>query len=173
MKIRKRKHYVAAELDITAFMNLMIVLVPVLLLSLVFSQVSAIEINLPLAGGESAVEDQTPGPVELLIRHDYLQVDYPQGVMLKRIPRTEAGEYDFALLSVVLQEVKRRLREQGIDSGAITLLSEDDVDYQTIISTLDTVRSFKALVVTSVVDAALFPEVSFGDAPLLADGGAQ
>jgi hypothetical protein len=32
---------------------------------------------------------------------------------------------------------------------------------------MDTVRSFKAVVAASVVDAALFPEISFGDAPEL------
>ncbi|MQP53880.1 biopolymer transporter ExbD, partial [Flavobacterium sp. LMO9] len=38
--IKRRKAIIAeAELDITSFMNLMIVLVPVLLLSLVFAQI--------------------------------------------------------------------------------------------------------------------------------------
>jgi hypothetical protein len=78
---------------------------------------------------------------------------------------TEEGDYDFALLSLVLQEVKRQLRDQGIERRNITLLSEEGVDYQTIISAMDTVRSFKTVVATDVVDAALFPEISFGDAP--------
>ena len=55
--------------------------------------------------------------------------------------------------------------EQGIEQQNITLLSEPGVDYQTIVHAMDTVRSFKALVAASVVDAALFPEISFGDAP--------
>ena len=47
MKKNRRRKYTEAELDITAFMILMIVLVPVLLLGLVFSQVTAIDVNLP------------------------------------------------------------------------------------------------------------------------------
>jgi len=65
----------------------------------------------------------------------------------------------------VLQEVKRQLREQGRDQRAITILAEPGVDYQTIIRAMDTVRSFKALVAASEVDAALFPDIAFGDAP--------
>lgn len=41
------------DLDITPFMNLMIVLVPVLLLGMVFSQVRMIELNFP--GQDTAV----------------------------------------------------------------------------------------------------------------------
>ncbi|MEP5764064.1 MAG: biopolymer transporter ExbD [Halieaceae bacterium] len=163
---RFRKGRVEAELDITAFMNLMIVLVPVLLLSLVFSQVTSIEVNLPLAAGDSAEDADDQQQVELVIREDYMRVDFPRGIMLKRIPKNAEGEYDFALLSVVLQEVKRQLREKGLERQAITLLSEEGVDYQTIVTAMDTVRSFKAVVAASVVDAALFPEISFGDAPL-------
>ena len=110
--------------------------------------------------------------IELVIRDDSMRVDYPRGVVLKTIPMTQEGDYDFALLSLVLQEVKRQLREKGADRQAITILSEPEVDYQTIVSAMDTVRSFKAVVAASVVDAVLFPEISFGDAPLLASGGA-
>jgi len=149
----------------------MIVLVPVLLLSLVFSQVAAIDVNLPAAAAGGA-DNADNRQLELLIRKDSMRVDYPRGVLLKRIPMTADGDYDFALLSLVLQEVKRQLREQGVENQAITLLSEQEIDYQTIVSAMDTVRSFKAVVAADVVDAALFPEISFGDAPPPA-GGAQ
>ena len=140
MRKRKRTQYAEAELDITAFMNLMIVLVPVLLLSFVFSQITAIDINLPEAGGadSAAASDEQ---IELVIRQGYMRVDYPRGVQLKLIPQTAEGEQDFVLLSLVLQEVKRRLREQGNETRAITILSEQDIDYQTIVTAMDTVRT--------------------------------
>ena len=77
------------------------------------------------------------------------------------------------MLSLVLQEVKRQLREKGMEKREITILSDPDVDYQTIVHAMDTVRSFKALVAASVVDAALFPEISFGDAPAMASGSGE
>lgn len=165
MRRRRTSRGVEAELDITAFMNLMIVLVPVLLLGMVFSKITVVDVSLPPAAGAGS-EDQSQ-QLELLIREDGMRVDYPQGVLLKRIPLTEHGEYDFELLSLVLQEVKRQLREQGKERDTIFILAEDSIDYQTIVKTMDTVRSFKAMVAASVVDAALFPQVSFGDAPAM------
>lgn len=165
MKRKRHPRAVEAELDITAFMNLMIVLVPILLLGMVFSQITVIDVSLPAGAGDDSVADQNQ-QVELVIRNDGMRVDYPRGIMLKQIPMTESGEQDFELLSLVLQEVQRQLREKGLEKRAITLLSEQDIDYQTIVTAMDTVRSYKAVVAASVVDAALFPEISFGDAPM-------
>jgi biopolymer transport protein ExbD len=166
---RHRKHRQPdAELDITAFMNLMIVLVPILLMGMVFSRITVVDIQLPQASaGPSSLEQEH---VELILRTDSMRVDYPRGTQLKAIPMTGEGEHDFALLSLVLQEVKRQLAEQGIDKRDITILAEPAVDYQTLVHAVDTVRSFKALVAASVVDAALFPQITFGDAPVLEDG---
>jgi biopolymer transport protein ExbD len=142
----------------------MIVLVPILLLGMVFSRITVVDVVLPdAAAGEP---DTPPRQLELIIRPEGMRVDYPSGILLKAIPLTEDREQDFALLSLVLQEVKRQLAEQGIEKDDITLLPEPQVDYQTIVSAMDTVRSFKALVAASVVDAALFPNISFGAAPV-------
>lgn len=176
LKIRRRQLR-EADLDITAFLNLMIVLVPVLLLGLVFSQITVLDIKLPdLAADSSAPADNRR--VELVIHKQGMVVNYPRGTRLKAIPLTEQGEQNFSYLTQVLQEVKRQLREKQIDKRDITVLSEPDTAYQTIVSAIDTVRSFKTVVAASVVDAELFPEISFGDAPPLADknlfaGGAQ
>lgn len=151
-------------MDITAFMNLMIVLVPILLLGMVFSRITVVDVTLPEAASGDA--DQPPQQLELIIYENGMRVDYPSGVLLKAVPLTAEGEQDFALLSLVLQEVKRQLTEQGIEKRDITLLPEPDVEYQTIVSAMDTVRSFKALVAASVVDAALFPDIAFGEAPV-------
>ncbi|MGK0499576.1 MAG: biopolymer transport protein ExbD [Oceanicoccus sp.] len=181
-----------AELDITAFMNLMIVLVPVLLLGMVFSQITVLDLKLPEAALAGGADDAKNQHIELLIRNQGMSVNYPRGIVLKSIPKRiieepvdeqfvadntavavdAAPQHDFKLLSLVLQEVKRQLREQGIDKRNITILSEQDTTYQTIVSAMDTVRSYKTVVVVSVVDAELFPDISFGDAPIVA-GSAQ
>ena len=96
MKRNRRRQLAEAELDITAFMNLMIVLVPVLLLSLVFSQVTAIDVNLPQGSARDS-DDNANQQLELVIRSDSMRVDYPRGILLKRIPKTAEGEQDFAL----------------------------------------------------------------------------
>lgn len=187
-RMRKSSLSQEAELDITAFMNLMIVLVPVLLLGMVFSQITVLDLKLPETA-DAADDVDNKKKIELVIRDQEILVNYPRGIVVKRIPKvdvvdeviltsddvasaidaeaTTAKDYDFALLSLVLQEIKRQLREKGIDNKAITILSEPNTSYQTIVTIMDRVRSYKAVVALSVVDAELFPEISFGDAPEL------
>ena len=50
-RIQRRKHP-AAELNITAFMNLMVVLVPFLLMTAVFSHITILDLNLPPPGAQ-------------------------------------------------------------------------------------------------------------------------
>lgn len=196
MRMRKHKVHEEAELDITSFMNLMIILVPVLLISMVFARTTVLDLKLPdLASGSGGQEENENLILEVVIREDYLDVNYPAGTLLKRLPNkpyvdpeadTEseveaeaqtsavasenAGAdvemvHDYELLSLVLQEVKRQLKVKGIEKRDILLLSEPDTNYQELVSAMDAIRSYKALVVTDVVDAELFPDLSLGDAP--------
>lgn len=187
MLIKRRTAQKEADLDITSFMNLMIILVPVLLMSMVFAQTTVLDLNLPdLAAESDSVEEdeEEPKQLEVILRADHLDINYPAGILLKRLPLKEvtveaengfeaSGErnsetvlvHDFELLTLVLQEIKRRLSEQEIEKRDIFLLSEPDTDYQTIVSAMDAIRSYKTVVVTDVVDAELFPDVSLGDAP--------
>lgn len=191
MRHSRRKHREDAELNITAFMNLMIVLVPVLLMTMVFSQITVLGLTLPDAATSADTPEENKH-LELIVRENELQVYYPRGFLLKRIekivvvnedenmgqasvqvPSTSdalnepAMDYDYALLTQVLQEVKRLLKEKDIDKRDITILSETTTDYQTIIRLMDAARSFKAVVAADVVDAELFPDISLGDAPVL------
>ena len=170
MRIRKRNRE-EADLEITSFMNLMIILVPVLLMSMVFSHITVLDLKLPdLSTDSSSAADQPENQMlELVILPDRFVVNYPAGAPLKTVPQKD-GEYDYKLLSDVLQEVKRLLKEKNIEKRDIFILSQPDTDYQTLISAMDTVRSFKAVVAASVVDAELFPEISLGDAPVNTGG---
>lgn len=161
----KRRNTEDADLDVTSFMNLMIILVPVLLMGMVLSRITVLDLKLPDLADSSTPADEPPQQLEVIIRPERFEVNYPSGVKLKWVEKTEQGDYDFKLLSDVLQETKRLLEDKGIQKKDIYLLSENETDYQTIISTMDTLRSFKAVVAASVVDAELFPEIALGDAP--------
>jgi hypothetical protein len=71
------------------------------------------------------------------------------------------------MLATILKEVKYQLENQAVKKDDIFILSEPNTDYQTLISVMDTVRSYKAVSAASLVDAELFPVISLGDAPLL------
>lgn len=166
MRRRRRPNTQDAELDITSFMNLMIVLVPVLLLSLVFSQVRILNLQLPVqAEAEQADEQDEPKLLELVIAKDHLTLNYPAGILLKRFEVKESA-YDFAALSIYLQDLKLTFQQQDIDKNDIVILLEPNINYQTIVSAMDTVRSFKTVVAANLVDGELFPMISLGDAPL-------
>jgi biopolymer transport protein ExbD len=163
---RVRSHREEADLEVTPFISLLVVLVPFLLVSLVFSHITVLDLKLPDAAGPGGGDPNQNHEVELVIRADHLEINYPRGVLVKTIPDTATGKHDYALLSATLQEVKRQLRDKAIEKKSITLLSEQNTPYQVIVTAMDTVRSFKTVVATSVVTAELFPEISFGDAPL-------
>lgn len=158
-RVKKRCHRrrEEAELDVTPFMNLMIVLVPVLLLSLVFTHTAVIDLNFPT--GESAGEvDPNAVHLEVAVRSDGLVVGDGRGGAIKSLPAID-GAHDFAALTLVMQELKRRMPEKR----DITILLEKDTDYQTLVSVMDRVRSYRTVQSLEVVNAELFPVISLGD----------
>ncbi len=162
----KRRFKEEADLDITSFMNLMIILVPVLLMSMVLARTTVLDLKLPdMADSSIPLTEEPPQQLELIIRADKFVVNYPSGVTRTEIEKTADGQFDYKFLATFLQQIKLTLEAQGIKKKDIYILSEKDTDYQTLVSTMDTVRSFKAVVAASVVDAELFPEISLGDAP--------
>jgi biopolymer transport protein ExbD len=154
-----------AELDITSFMNLMIVLVPVLLLTLTFTQLAVHEIELPELTGGSIASAESQAELEVVVDHEGFSIYYPdRRSLLQQVPmrESESGEkaYDFVTLSAVMQEIKSQLSNHR---GVIVLAAED-LDYQNLVSTMDAVKSYRTVIAASVVEVELFPEISLGDA---------
>ena len=158
---RHRRIKQEADLDITSFMNLMIVLVPVLLLNMVFAQTAVLDLKLPLGDfiGGANPEDVS---VEVTIRTTGMQVIVAAGGgsrLVGDIP-VVANKQNYKKLSEVLQQVKKSFPEKK----DVVLLSTPNVNYQTLVAVMDTSRVFETVVAASVVNAVLFPEVSLGDA---------
>ncbi|MCW8193615.1 biopolymer transporter ExbD [Proteobacteria bacterium 005FR1] len=153
-----------AELDITSFMNLMIVLVPVLLLSLTFTQLAVHEIELPELTGGSVASAESQAKLEVMVTNEGFSVYYPdRGNLVKQVPllETEAGQaYDYLTLSAVMQEIKNQLS----DRRDVVVLAAQDLAYQDLVSTMDAVKSYRTVVAANVVEVELFPEISLGDA---------
>lgn len=176
---RLKKVKEEAELDVTSFMNLMIVLVPVLLLNMVFAQTVVLEIKLPAASNAAIEEKKEDETLELIIRKEYMQLNFPAGTLIKQFPVID-GEYDFDGLSATLQLVKGSFVNRDFKKTDILLLSEVDTSYQTIVTAMDTVRSYEGVLIAETAEFELFPDVSLGDAPgfaslpeAAATGGAQ
>jgi len=167
MSRRWRNHHrqETADLNITAFLNLMVILVPFLLITAVFSQVAILELNLPSSTDQLDAEPETM-QLEVTVRRDGLEVGERSAGLLTGFPKTETG-YDLIALSEYLKQVKARFPEK-VDA---TILLESDVPYDVLVQVMDAVRVYEADSAGESVQAELFPEISIGDAPLMAREG--
>jgi len=183
---RRRHHYrrpvkEAPELNITTFLNLMVVLVPFLLITAVFSRVTIMELTLP-TGGSSSADNKQRLTIEVIVREKGLELSNGKQVLARfpllkekdiQLPEGDAAEldasklYDIKLLSKYLTEIKGKYPDK---TDALVLM-ESDIEYRVLIRVMDAVRSTfirqrgaegEADVLQQVV---LFPDISIGDAP--------
>lgn len=155
-----------AELNITAFMNLMVILVPFLLITAVFSRLAILELNLPGSSTEPVEPEEQVFQLEIIVRNDRIEVgDRNQG-LLGIYPNTDAGDYDYQALTDKLVELKDRYEEKTDAS----ILLESEIAYDTLVQVMDRVRIAESIEDESIVRRDLFPDISIGDAPIT-DGG--
>ena len=155
MRRRIRGRRETAELNITAFMNLMVVLVPFLLITAVFSRITILELNLPSANSAPAEQQQKQSlDLTVIVRQDQLQV-FASNALLKSFPK-ENDNYAFGELNTLLKKVKQR-QPDTLDAR---ILLESDVPYEALVSTMDAVR----VGIDDGTASELFPVISIGDA---------
>jgi len=147
------------ELNITAFMNLMVVLVPFLLMTAVFTNISVLDLKLPGMDSSRPSNKKPEFELQVTVRANAIDVSDTKGGLIKHIPVTKSG-YNYVLLNQTLKLIKFKFPEKT----NITILSEPYISYDTLVSLMDTVREFKTLQDDEVVIAELFPNISIGDA---------
>lgn len=150
-----------AELNITAFMNLMVVLVPFLLITAVFSRVAILDLNLPTPSKASASK-QKKQKLQLEIRIYKNRIDVTNGSrgIIKRI-RNKNGEYNYNHLSKVLQLIKSQYPKKK----DAMILARTDTSYETLVQVMDKVRVASVVQAGTLVKAELFTDISIGDVP--------
>jgi biopolymer transport protein ExbD len=160
------------ELDITTFLNLMVVLIPFLLISAVFSRVAIMELSVPTSAG-GAVSNKPDFSIEVIVRKAGLEIANGSSVEAA-IPKKE-GQYDMKMLSDMLL----RLKAQYPEKEDATVLMEPDIEYDYLIRIMDAVRGTEIHPENGAEDGTekaaegngevhrmvLFPEISIGDAP--------
>jgi biopolymer transport protein ExbD len=156
----RRRSKEAADLDMTTFLNLMVVLVPFLLITAVFSRITIVELSLPTSVGGVAPREAS-FRLEVIVRDQGLEIANGRAV-IATLPKVE-GEYDLEKLSQLVQSLKRD-HPQKEDAS---VLLEPDIEYDHLIQVMDVVRS------ASVAGdeegqgtrLALFKDIAIGDAP--------
>jgi len=148
------------DIDVTTFLNLMVVLVPFLLITAVFSRMTIVELNLPSsAGGPSNGADSFR--LEVIVREEGVEISNGTAI-IGTIPKKEE-EFDLDTLSDMMVDLKREYP----DHDAASVLMEARIPYDYLIQVMNVVRSVE--VPTGIEDEfelyALFSEISVGDAP--------
>jgi len=168
MKLVRRKHKREdVELNITAFLNLMVILIPFLLITAVFSRVTVLELNLPSKNAIAKQEEKIKLQLELVIRKDSFEIRDGNLGRIKYFPRTEE-KTNWKTFTDILVEIKARFP----DEQSITLLLEPKINYKTLIKVMDRVRYADVVQVFEVTTVELFPNISIGDAPELVEAAA-
>jgi biopolymer transport protein ExbD len=155
-----RRHKETPELDMTTFLNLMVVLIPFLLITAVFSRITVMELNLPTAAGGGS-PDKPQVTIEVIVRKNALQIGDGRQVVVS-IPK-EGDTHNFKKLSEYLM----RLKSTYSQKEDATVLVEPDIEYEDMIHVMDAVRVIEVKQPDQVETqkVALFPAISIGDAP--------
>ncbi|MDH5424235.1 MAG: biopolymer transporter ExbD [Gammaproteobacteria bacterium] len=152
------------ELDITTFLNLMVVLIPFLLLSAVFSRITIMELDVPTAGVGGAKNEKPTLELEVIVRKKVIEISNGKGVVARMANIDE--KYDIEKLSDYLQKIKKNYPDK---TDAIILM-ERTLEYEHLITIMDVVRSASYKDMTNPASpmtkqTILFPHISVGDAP--------
>ena len=153
----------AEELNITAFLNLMVILVPFLLITAVFSRLTVLELNLPALDAKGEDSAKVKLQLELVIREHSFDIQDANIGLIKKIERTQKDS-QWKQFTDAMVAIKTRFP----DESSISLLLEPEVDYKTMIKVMDKVRSAQVVVGFSVETVVLFPDISIGDAQVIA-----
>lgn len=160
----RRLRKTPAHLEITAFINLIVVLVPFLLSTAVFTRLAVIDLSLPAPSSGVAQLKVNDLQLEIVIRPDALEVGDRVGGLIERIPNTAAAPTvpDVAALSRLAQQIKAKFP----DKADATVLAQPDTPYNTLVQVMDALRAGHVVQGASVVRGELFPNISIGDAPI-------
>ena len=161
-RIRRRQSE-TPELDITAFLNLMVILVPFLLITAVFSRITIVDLYLP-PESQAESSNREKFRLEIIIRKNQIGI-YEASSGLSKVLRAKEGVFNFEQLSEHLTTLKSRFPKQRVAA----ILAEPDVSYDVLVQVMDHVRmrgrsDESGRAELSTIDE-LFPGISIGDAP--------
>lgn len=144
------------ELNITAFMNLMVMLVPFLLVTAVFSRMTVLELNLPvLDAAQQNSTEKIDLMLELVVRENSFDIQDTNLGLIHKIDRGTEQD-DWKLFTKVMMGIKSRFPEER----DMLLLFESKITYKTMIEVMDHVRSTEVVNLAVLESVELFPNIS-------------
>ena len=148
--------------DVTAFLSLMVILVPFLLVTAVFSRTAILEVQ--PAGGEGDGE-LVPDPLQLqvTVRQDVIEVDYfEQAGQAQRVSINRSADMQaLETLATLADDLKTRFP----NSLEATVLLEPQIAYEVLVDVLDVLRVKLQAQGEVIEQQELFPLIALGPVP--------
>ena len=142
--------------DVTPFLSLMVILVPFLLITAVFTRTTILELQ--PAGGEVSPESAAdPLQLQVIVRQAGIEVSYlglDQAVLIER-----SGD-DKALTA--LANLAGELKARHPQSEAATVLLEPQIPYELLVQILDVLRIRLHPIAQATEPESLFPVIALG-----------
>ena len=155
----------AETVDVTAFLSLMVILVPFLLVTAVFSRMTVLELQSASGKGSEAVaQDQLN--LEVVLRQTTIEVSYNGLTQTNHIDRS-TDERAMATLA----ELTSRLKSLHPQSQIATVLVEPSIPYHLLVQVLDILRMKPGAGDNNDETEFLFPLISIGSAATIEPNG--
>jgi hypothetical protein len=137
----------------------MVILVPFLLVTAVFSRATILEIQPVSAEGD---QKSAPDPLQLqvIVRHAVIEVSYLGQTRTERIDRS-SDDKALASLATLAGELKARF-PQSLEA---TVLLEPQIPYDVLVQVLDVLRVKLQQTGDAVEQTELFPLIALGPVP--------
>lgn len=147
------------HVDVTAFLSLMVILVPFLLVTAVFSRTTILEIQPATSEGDRS---SAPDPLQLqvIVRQDVIVVDYLGQAQTTQIDRS-SDDKALESLAVLAGQLKTRY-PQSLEA---TVLLEPQVPYNLLVQVLDVLRVKLQRHGETLEKTELFPLIALGPVP--------
>lgn len=159
MKTRSRRlvRRETSNVDVTAFLSLIVILVPFLLITAVFSRITILELE---GWSDTSVQRSPDDPVQLqvVVREKLIEVTYGQEDT-ERIERTP-GSSELEPLARLVDTLKTR---HPASSNA-TILLEPQIPYDVLVQVMDVVRLRQFARGADLENRELFPSIALGSA---------
>jgi biopolymer transport protein ExbD len=154
-KARREAHTV----DVTAFLSLMVILIPFLLVTAVFSRTAILEIQPVIGAGEQVAASESL-QLQVIVRQAVIEVSYHGQTRTTQIDRS-ADDEALASLATLASELKTRYPQ----SLEVTVLLEPQIPYDVLVQVLDVLRVKFQRQGDVVEPTELFPLIALGPVP--------
>src|ERR1044072_6693994 len=151
-----------AEVMLVPMIDIFVVLVTFLLMTAVFSRVTILQLDLPSADSVGAASPPQ-FRLEVIVRESGFELTNGE-TLIAALPKTLDGEYDFAQLSQLAQQLKSE-KPPVVDSS---VLMERRGGYDYLIQVMDAIRTApqsEADAIAGVPRHELFTNIAVGEAP--------